>query len=135
MKKRKHPFACKDQHGRLRVGAAVGVTYDTPERVKALDDAGADAIVIDTAHGHSQGVLKTVRDIRKQFKYIQLIVGNIATYDAAVSLINCKVDAIKVGIGPGSICTTRVIAGVGVPQITAIAQTYRAAKKFGIPII
>ena len=135
LKKKKHPFACKDQHGRLRVGAAVGVTYDTTERVKALDDAGADVIVIDTAHGHSQGVLKTVKGIRKKFKYIQLIVGNIATYDAALSLINCKVDAIKVGIGPGSICTTRVIAGVGVPQITAIAQTYRAAKKFGIPII
>ena len=135
LKKKKHPFACKDQHGRLRVGAAVGVTSDTIDRIKALDDAGADAIIIDTAHGHSQGVLNTVKDVRKKFKYIQLIVGNIATYDAALSLINCKVDAVKVGIGPGSICTTRVIAGVGVPQITAIAQTYNATKKFGIPII
>ncbi len=135
LKKKKHPFACKDEHGRLRVGAGVGVSYDTIDRVKALTDAGADAIVIDTAHGHSAGVLKTVKEIRKKFKYIQLIVGNIATYEAALDLISCKVDAIKVGIGPGSICTTRIIAGVGVPQITAIAQTYRASKKFGIPII
>lgn len=135
LKKKKHPFACKDEHGRLRVGAGVGVTYDTIERVQALTDAGADAIVIDTAHGHSSGVIKTVKEIRKKFKYIQLIVGNIATYEAALDLINCKVDSIKVGIGPGSICTTRIIAGVGVPQITAIADTYDAAKKYGIPII
>ena len=135
LKKKKHPNACKDQHGRLRVGAAVGVTYDIIDRVNALDAAGVDAIVIDTAHGHSQGVLKSVKAIRKKFKYIQLIVGNIATYDAALDLIDCKVDAIKVGIGPGSICTTRVIAGVGVPQISAIAQTYNASKKYGIPLI
>lgn len=135
LKKKKHPFACKDEHGRLRVGAAVGVTYDTIDRVKSLTDAGVDVIVIDTAHGHSTGVLKSVKDIREKFKYIQLIVGNIATYEAALDLINCKVDAIKVGIGPGSICTTRVIAGVGVPQITAIAQAYNATRKFGIPII
>ncbi|HRN25248.1 MAG TPA: IMP dehydrogenase [Ignavibacteriaceae bacterium] len=135
LKKKKHPFACKDEHGRLRVGAGVGVTYDTVERVKSLTDAGADAIVIDTAHGHSAGVIKTVKEIRKKFRYIQLIVGNIATYEAALDLINCKVDAIKVGIGPGSICTTRIIAGVGVPQITAIANTYQASKKFGIPLI
>ncbi|HRP94115.1 MAG: IMP dehydrogenase [Ignavibacteriaceae bacterium] len=135
LKKKKHPFACKDEHGRLRVGAGVGVTYDTVERVKSLTDAGADAIVIDTAHGHSAGVIKTVKAIRKKFRYIQLIVGNIATYEAALDLINCKVDAIKVGIGPGSICTTRIIAGVGVPQITAIANTYQASKKFGIPLI
>lgn len=135
LKKKKHPNACKDEHGRLRVGAAVGVTYDTSERVEALTDAGADVIVIDTAHGHSQGVIRKVKEIRKKFRDIQLIVGNIATYEAALDLINCKVDAIKVGIGPGSICTTRVIAGVGVPQITAIAQSYRAAKKYGIPII
>jgi IMP dehydrogenase len=135
LKKKKHPNACKDQHGRLRVGAAVGVTYDIIDRVKSLDAAGVDAIVIDTAHGHSQGVLKSVKAIRKKFKYIQLIVGNIATYDAALDLIDCKVDAIKVGIGPGSICTTRVIAGVGVPQISAIAQTYNASKKYGIPLI
>ena len=135
LKKKKHPNACKDQHGRLRVGAAVGVTYDIVDRVKSLDDVGVDAIVIDTAHGHSQGVLRSIKVIRKKFKYIQLIVGNIATYEAAIDLINCKVDAIKVGIGPGSICTTRVIAGVGVPQITAIAQTYNASKKYGIPLI
>jgi IMP dehydrogenase len=135
LKKKKHPNACKDQHGRLRVGAAVGVTNDTSERVKALTDAGADVVVIDTAHGHSQGVIRTVKEIRKKFRDIQLIVGNIATYEATLDLINCKVDAIKVGIGPGSICTTRVIAGVGVPQITAIAQSFRAAKKYGIPII
>lgn len=135
LKKKKHPNACKDELGRLRVGAAVGVTSDTPERVAALNQAGADVIVVDTAHGHSEGVLKTIKEIRKKFRYTQLIAGNIATYEAAIDLINCKVDAIKVGIGPGSICTTRVIAGVGVPQITAIAQTYLASKKFGIPLI
>lgn len=135
LKKKKHPFAAKDDLGRLRVGAAVGVTYDTIDRVKALSDAGADVIVVDTAHGHSQGVIKTIKDIRRKFKYIQLIAGNIGTYQAALDLIDCKVDAIKVGIGPGSICTTRIIAGVGVPQITAIAQAYQAAKKYGIPII
>src|SRR5690606_6911172 len=99
-------------------------------RVKTLSDAGADVIVVDTAHGHSQGVLNTVRDIRKKFKYIQLIVGNIGTYEAALELVNCRVDAIKVGIGPGSICTTRIIAGVGVPQISAIAYAYSATKKY-----
>lgn len=135
LKKKKHPNACKDDLGRLRVGAAVGVTYDTVERVQALSDAGADVIVIDTAHGHSQGVIKTIKEIRRKFRYIQLIAGNIGTYEAALDLINCKVDALKVGIGPGSICTTRVIAGVGIPQITAIAYAYQAAKKFGIPII
>lgn len=135
LKKKKHPNACKDELGRLRVGAAVGVTYDTVERVQALSNAGADVIVIDTAHGHSQGVIKTIKEIRKKFRYIQLIAGNIGTYEAALDLINCRVDAIKVGIGPGSICTTRVIAGVGIPQITAIAYAYKAAKKFGIPII
>jgi len=135
LKKKKHPLACKDELGRLRVGAAVGVTNDTIERINALTNVGADAIVIDTAHGHSDGVIKTVKEVRRKFKYIQLIVGNIATYEAALDLINCKVDAIKVGIGPGSICTTRIIAGVGVPQITAIAQTYTAIKKYGIPLI
>jgi IMP dehydrogenase len=135
LKKKKHPLACKDNIGRLRVGAAVGVTKDSIERVLELSNAGADVIIIDTAHGHSQGVIKSLKEIRKKFKYIQLIAGNIATYEAALDLINCKVDAIKVGIGPGSICTTRVIAGVGVPQITAIAQTYKASQKFGIPLI
>jgi IMP dehydrogenase len=134
-KKNKHPLACKDNLGRLRVGAAVGVTSDTVERVSALVKSGADVIVIDTAHGHSMGVIKTVKEVRRKFKYEQLIVGNIGTYDAALELYNCKVDAIKVGIGPGSICTTRVIAGVGVPQITAVSEAYRAVGKKGIPLI
>ena len=135
MKKKKHPNACKDEHGRLRVGAAVGVTKDVFDRISALDTAGSDVIVIDTAHGHSAGVIKVVKEARKKFKYIQLVAGNIGTYDAALDLINCKVDAIKVGIGPGSICTTRVIAGVGIPQISAVMETYRASKKKGVPII
>ena len=135
MKKKKHPNACKDEHGRLRVGAAVGVTKDTFDRIEGLTISGADAIVIDTAHGHSAGVIKTIKEARKKFKYIQLIAGNIGTYQATLDLINCKVDAIKVGIGPGSICTTRVIAGVGVPQISAVLNTYKAAEKSGIPII
>jgi IMP dehydrogenase len=135
MKKKKHPYACKDEHGRLRVGAAVGVTKDTFERIAELISTGADVIVIDTAHGHSAGVMKVIREARKKFKYAQLIAGNIATYEAALDLINCYVDAIKVGIGPGSICTTRVIAGVGIPQVSAIMNTFRASKKKGIPII
>ena len=135
LKKKKHPYACKDEHGRLRVGAAVGVTKDTFNRIDALTVAGVDAIVIDTAHGHSVGVMKVIKEVRKKFKYIQLIAGNVGTYEASLDLINCKVDAIKVGIGPGSICTTRVIAGVGIPQISAVSNSYRAAKKAGIPII
>jgi IMP dehydrogenase len=135
MKKKKHPYACKDERGRLRVGAAVGVTKDTFNRIDALTTAGADAIVIDTAHGHSIGVMKVIKEVRKKFRYIQLIAGNIGTYEASLDLINCKVDAIKVGIGPGSICTTRVIAGVGIPQISAVINSFRAAKKAGIPII
>ena len=135
MKKKKHPFACKDEHGRLRVGAAVGVTVDTMDRISALSNAGVDAIVIDTAHGHSVGVMNVIKDARKKFKYEQLIAGNIGTYEASVDLLNCGVDAVKVGIGPGSICTTRIIAGVGVPQITAISEVYRGAKKRGIPVI
>ena len=135
MKKKKYPNASKDEHGRLRVGAAVGITDDTVDRIEMLSKAGADAIIIDTAHGHSAGVLNTIREARKKFKYEQIIVGNIGTYDAAVDLLNCKVDAVKVGIGPGSICTTRVIAGVGVPQITAISEVFRAVKKSGIPVI
>lgn len=134
-KKKKHPNACKDELGRLRVGAAVGTSSDTIDRIESLLKAGADAIVIDTAHGHSTGVIKTVKDIRKKFKYTQLIAGNIGTYEAAIDLLNCKVDALKVGIGPGSICTTRVIAGVGIPQITAIQNVYRATKSRGIPLI
>lgn len=135
MKKKKYPNASKDEHGRLRVGAAVGITVDTVDRIEMLTNAGADAIVIDTAHGHSAGVIKAIMDARKKFKYEQIIAGNIGTYDAAVDLLNCKVDAVKVGIGPGSICTTRVVAGVGVPQITAISEVFRAVKKSGIPVI
>jgi IMP dehydrogenase len=134
-KKKKHPNACKDEHGRLRVGAAVTITKDTQERMSALLQAGADAIVIDTAHGHSIGVIKAIKAARKKFKYDQIIAGNIATYEGALELYNCGVNAVKVGIGPGSICTTRVIAGVGVPQITAVAEAYRALKGKGIPII
>ena len=135
MKKKKHPYACKDEHGRLRVGAAVGITKDSLDRILALEKAGADVVVVDTAHGHSTGVMRAVREARKKFKYIQLIAGNVGTYQASLDLIDCKVDAIKVGIGPGSICTTRVIAGVGIPQISAIMNSYRAARKKGIPII
>ncbi len=135
MKKKRHPYACKDEHGRLRVGAAVGITKDTFDRIDALTLAGADTIVIDTAHGHSEGVIKIIKDVRKKFRYVQLIAGNIGTYEAALDLINCRVDAIKVGIGPGSICTTRVIAGVGVPQISAVMNAYLAAGKSGIPVI
>jgi len=134
-KKKKHPNACKDEHGRLRVGAGVGVTLDTFDRIEALSNAGADVIVIDTAHGHSMGVMKTIKELRRKFKYVQLIAGNIGTYEAASDLINCGVDAVKVGIGPGSICTTRIIAGVGIPQITAISEVYRIAKAKGIPVI
>jgi len=134
-KKKSHPFACKDEQGRLRVGAAVGVTVDVIDRVQALVNSGVDTVVIDTAHGHSQGVLKAIKDIRKQFKYEQLIAGNIATYEAAFDLIKCKVDAVKVGIGPGSICTTRVIAGIGIPQITAIMEVRRALGANKIPLI
>lgn len=134
-KKKKHPFACKDEHGRLRVGAAVGITKDIFDRVGALLNIGADVIIIDTAHGHSMGVIKKIKELRKKFKYAKLIAGNIVTYDAAIELIDCKVDAVKVGVGPGSICTTRVVAGVGVPQITAILEVYRATKKKGIPLI
>jgi len=135
MKKKKHPNACKDEHGRLRVGAAVGITRDTFDRIEALSVAGSDVIVIDTAHGHSQRVIKTITEARKKFKYSQLIAGNIGTYQGAFDLLNCGVDAIKVGIGPGSICTTRVIAGVGVPQISAVMNVHQAAKKRGIPLI
>jgi IMP dehydrogenase len=134
-KKKKHPNACKDEHGRLRVGAAVGITFDTLDRISALSNAGADVIVIDTAHGHSSGVIKTIKEARKKFRYEQIIAGNIGTYEAALDLLDCGVDAVKVGIGPGSICTTRIVAGVGVPQITAISEVSKAVKKRGIPVI
>ena len=134
-KKKRHPNACKDEHGRLRVGAAIGVTADCIDRITELTKVGVDALVIDTAHGHSLGVLRMVKEIRRKFRYEQIIAGNIGTYEASLDLLNCKVDGIKVGVGPGSICTTRVIAGIGIPQITAISEVYRAVKKKGIPII
>lgn len=134
-KKKKFPFASKDNLGRLRVGAAVGVSKDTMDRVDALIKANVDVIVVDTAHGHSQGVLKTISEIRKKYKSLQLIAGNIVTEEAALELARIGVDAVKVGIGSGSICTTRVIAGVGVPQITAVLKVAQALKGRGIPII
>jgi IMP dehydrogenase len=134
-KKSQFPNASKDQHGRLRVGAAVGVTDDTLQRVQALIDAGADVIVVDTAHGHSMGVLAMVEQIRSTFGDLDLIAGNVATYDGAQDLIAAGVDGIKVGIGPGSICTTRVVAGVGVPQLTAILDAVRAADMHDVPVI
>lgn len=130
-----HPNACKDNYGRLRVAAAVGVTADTIERVEALVKAGVDAVVIDTAHAHSKGVIQTLKQVRKLFKDIDVVVGNIATAEAALELYKAGADAVKVGIGPGSICTTRVVAGVGVPQLTAIMNVAQALKKFGLPII
>ncbi len=130
-----YPNACKDEHGRLRVGAAVGVGNDTIERVAALVKAGADVITVDSAHGHSAGVIKRVREIREAFPDIQLIAGNIVTAEAALALIDAGVDAVKVGIGPGSICTTRVVAGVGVPQLTAVNDVYQVCKDRGIGVI
>lgn len=134
-KMRKYPNSNKDSDGRLKVAAAIGVTSDVEDRVEALLDAKADVLVIDTAHGHSEGVLQTIRRLRKAFPHLELIAGNIATYDATKALIEAGVSAVKVGIGPGSICTTRVIAGIGVPQITAIYDCAKAAEGTGIPII
>jgi IMP dehydrogenase len=134
-KKKKFPRACKDRHGRLRVGAAAGVTSDTVDRVAALVAAGVDVIVIDTAHGHSRGVIETVKRVKRKYPDLELIAGNVGTPEATIDLIKAGADAVKVGIGPGSICTTRVIAGVGVPQVTAIYQCSQAAKKQRVPII
>ncbi len=134
-KKISHPHACKDEHGRLRVGAAVGVTADTPERVQALVKAGADVIVVDTAHGHSRGVIESVKAIRKRFPRLSIVAGNVATGEATRALINAGVDAVKVGVGPGSICTTRVVAGIGVPQVTAIMECAKIARRARIPLI
>ena len=129
------PFACKDEQGRLRVAAGIGVTADSVERATALVEAGADAIVIDTAHGHSKGVADMLRLIKKTFSGIDVVVGNIATGEAARFLVDAGADAVKVGIGPGSICTTRVIAGVGVPQMTAIYEVACALEGTGVPLI
>jgi len=130
-----YPNACKDKNGRLRVAAAVGIGKDAMARVQALVDANVDIIVVDTAHAHSKGVLDTVAGIRKKFKKVDIVAGNIATASAARDLIKAGVDAIKVGIGPGAICTTRVVAGIGVPQITAIMDCAAVAQKAGIPLI
>jgi IMP dehydrogenase len=135
LKSSEHPSACKDQLGRLRVGAAVGVGEGTEERVAALVEAGTDVIVVDTAHGHAQGVLDRVKWVKKTYPQVQVIGGNIATEAAAKALVDHGADGVKVGIGPGSICTTRIVAGVGVPQITAIQSVAAALKDSGIPCI
>lgn len=129
-----YPYSCKDTKGRLRVGAAVGITGDILDRVAALVEAKVDVIVVDTAHGHSVGVIEAIKEIKRAFD-IELVGGNVATYEGAESLIKAGVDAIKVGIGPGSICTTRVVAGVGIPQVSAIQECKKAAKKYNIPLI
>ncbi|MDX1812763.1 MAG: IMP dehydrogenase [Gammaproteobacteria bacterium] len=130
-----YPNACKDEHGRLRVGAAVGTGPETPDRVAALVSAGVDVIVVDTAHGHSQGVLDRVAWVKKNYPDLQVIGGNIATKEAAIALRDAGADGVKVGIGPGSICTTRIVSGVGVPQISAVANVAEALKDSGIPLI
>jgi IMP dehydrogenase len=133
-KRKKHPFASKDKFGRLLCGAAVGIAADTLERVSELVRFNVDVITVDTAHGHSHGVMEMVKKIKQKFN-VELIAGNVATADATMDLINCGVDGIKVGIGAGSICTTRVVAGVGMPQITAVLNCAAAAKKANIPVI
>ena len=135
LKATEHPLACKDSEGQLRVGAAVGVGPDNDERIELLVRAGVDVIVVDTAHGHSQGVLDRVKWVKKHYPHVQVIGGNIATGDAAKALADHGADGVKVGIGPGSICTTRIVAGVGVPQITAIVNVALALKGTGIPLI
>lgn len=130
-----HPFACKDEHGRLRVGAAIGVGNDTEVRTELLVKAGVDVLIVDTAHGHSAGVLNRIKWIKKNYPKVDVIGGNIATAEAALAMVDHGADSVKVGIGPGSICTTRIVAGVGVPQITAINDVYKALKKKNIPFI
>jgi len=130
-----HPNANKDSLGRLRVAAAIGVTSDVIERVEALMKSGVDAVVLDTAHGHSKGVIEALKKIKKTFQGLQVVVGNVATAEGALALVAAGADAVKVGIGPGSICTTRIIAGVGVPQLTAVMEVAKALKGKGIPII
>src|SRR6185436_8341081 len=130
-----NPTAVVDDLGRLRVGAAVGVGADRDARIEALIAAGCDVICIDTAHGHSAGVLAAVKETRKKFPKLQLVAGNVATGEATRALIECGVNAVKVGVGPGSICTTRIVAGVGVPQLTAISDSVAAAKGSGVAII
>ena len=135
LKSSEHPDASKDQFGRLRVGAAVGVGEDTEQRVEMLVEAGADVIVVDTAHGHAQGVLDRVLWVKKRFPNVQLVGGNVATQDGAKALVDHGADGVKVGIGPGSICTTRIVAGVGVPQVSAIQSVAEALEPLGVPCI
>ena len=134
-KMRKYPNSCKDSFGRLRVGAAIGPGKDREARTEALVQAGVDVLVVDTAHGHSQDVLEAIRDTKKNFPNIQVIGGNVATQEGALSLVEAGVDGIKVGVGPGSICTTRVIAGVGIPQLSAIMEASEVSKRYDVPII
>lgn len=129
------PMACKDSKGRLRVAAGVGVTADTFQRIEALVKAGVDAVIIDTAHGHSKSVIDKVREAKQAFPSVDIVVGNIATGDAAKALVEAGADAVKVGIGPGSICTTRVVAGVGVPQLSAVYDVAKALEGTGVPLI
>ncbi len=135
LKKKSHPNACKDELGRLRVGAAVGVTPDLHRRIEALVKAGVDVISVDTAHGHSKGVIDAVRGIKEQFPKLQVIAGNVATGEGAKALADAGADAVKVGVGPGSICTTRIIAGIGMPQLTAVYEAAKALQGTGVPII
>ncbi|HLF64314.1 MAG TPA: IMP dehydrogenase [Saprospiraceae bacterium] len=135
MKVEAYPNSCKDDHGRLKVGAAVGIAKDTFDRVAALLDVGVDVICVDTAHGHSEGVLHVVREIKRMYPHAQVIGGNVATADGALALVEAGADGVKVGVGPGSICTTRIVAGVGVPQLSAIHYASRALKGSGVPVI
>ncbi|MCB1892356.1 MAG: IMP dehydrogenase [Rhodocyclaceae bacterium] len=135
LKSTEHPLACKDKFGRLRVGAAIGVGPGTEERAELLVEAGVDLIVVDTAHGHSQGVLDRIKWVKTNFPHVEVVGGNIATADAARALVDHGADGVKVGIGPGSICTTRIVAGVGVPQITAIDNVANALQDSGVPLI
>jgi IMP dehydrogenase len=134
-KKRQFPLACKDEHGRLRVGAAVGVTADVLERVSALVAAGVDFVTIDTAHGHSMGVMRTIERVKSSFSDLDVIAGNVATAEATRELIEVGADGVKVGIGPGSICTTRIVAGVGVPQLTAVMDCAAVGRELDIPVV
>ena len=129
------PFACKDSQGRLRVAAGLGITADAVERAAALVEAGVDALVLDSAHGHSMNVVKTLQAVKSRFSSVDVVVGNVATGEAAVMLADAGADAVKVGIGPGSICTTRVVAGVGVPQLSAVYSVYKALQPYNIPLI
>src|SRR5207247_999710 len=134
-KRIQYPDACKDEHGRLRVGAAVGVGEDADQRMALLSKAGVDVVVVDTAHGHSQAVLDTVRVLKRRLPEVEIVAGNVATKEAVRDLIAAGADAIKVGVGPGSICTTRIVAGAGVPQLTAVAECAAAASRAKVPII